>query len=67
MVSEVLGHKAQAARTALGVQWRNYLSKKLLVDGEPEVQLCGVVLQNPSQGIKILVVLQLNMTQKHHG
>lgn len=48
MVSEVLGYKAQV----------DYLSKKLLVDGEPEVQVCGVVLQNPSQGIKILVVLK---------
>lgn len=35
-----------------------HLSEELLIDGEAEVQVSGVVLQDPYQRVKVLAVLK---------
>lgn len=37
---------------------RGDLSKQLLVDGEPQVQVGRIILQNPLEGVEVLAVLE---------
>lgn len=34
-----------------------YLSKQILINGESQIQICRVILQNPHQGVEIFAVL----------
>lgn len=46
------------------------LSKEIFINGEPQVQICRVVLQNPLEGVEIFAVLikqQTNVSDEVHA
>ena len=42
------------------------LSKQLLINGEPQIQVCWVIIQNPLQGVEILTILKQIITHLYH-
>lgn len=53
--STIINWKVVEAKTT---RWTN-LSEQLFINGEPQIQVCWVVLQNPHQGVEIFTVLKM--------
>lgn len=56
--------------TGLKTVHQTDLSKEIFINGEPQVQICRVVLQNPLEGVEIFAVLikqQTNVSDEVHA